>query len=356
MPLLVYVGTYTSGKSDGIYVYEMDAATGELSSAGLTGGIENPSFLAVDAERRRLFAVHELAGPREAPEGQVSAYAIESRTGALAHLNTTPTHGGCPCHVVVDPTGQTVIVANYLYGKVSVHGVRPDGGLSPAQVLDHQGTGPDAGRQEESHPHSTTLDLAGRYAFVADLGADKLWTYRLGPAAPTLTPADPPSAEVAPGTGPRHMAFHPSGTWAWVIGELSNTVTTLAYDAGTGRLTPGGSVSTLPDGFTGTSHTADIHVHPTGRWVYGSNRGHDSLVAYTVDEADGTLHDARLVSTGGRNPRNFGIDPSGRWLLAANQDTDSIVTFAIDPDTGDLSPTGAVRETPTPVCVRFVEL
>ncbi len=356
MPLLVYVGTYTNGASEGIYTYEMDPATGALALVGLTGGIDNPSFLAVDQERRRLFAVQELGGPREKPEGRVSAFSIESRTGSLRHVNTVATGGGCPCHVVVDPTGRAVVVANYLYGKVTLCGVGEDGGLTEAvRVLEHRGTGPNAARQEDSHPHSTTLSPTGAHAYVADLGADRIWCYALDPAGPALAPADPPYAEADPGAGPRHMVFAPSSRWMWTINEMGNTVTTYAWDAETGALARGASVATLPEGFTGASTTADIHVHPTGRFVYGSNRGHDSIVGYTVDDSDGSLHAPRFTPTGGRTPRSFAIAPGGGYLLAANQESDSITVFAIDPTTGALEPV-ASRPTPTPVCLRFVEL
>lgn len=355
MALMAFVGTYTSGKSQGIYTYEVEPANGRLSLVGITGGLRNPSFLAVAPDLGTLWTVQELAGSPDAPEGLVTALERETTTGSLREIVTVPTHGGCPCQLVVEPSGRLVLVANYLYGTATVHRVLEGGGLSEAtQVLLHEGTGPRADRQEGSHPHSWTLSLDGRFGFVADLGADRLWRYRILADEGRVEPFG--SVAMPEGSGPRHCAFHPSAKWLWVIGEMGNTVTTLAYHADSGALEVLGEAPTLPAGFDGPSNTADLHVHPSGRWLYGSNRGHDSIVAYAIDESDGSLHEATWTSTGGRTPRNFGLTPGGGVLIAGNQDSDSLAAFHVDPATGRLESAGPPIESPAPVCIRFVEL
>ncbi len=352
----VYVGTYTGAKSEGIYRFEMDLKTGVLTPRGLAAKTTNPSFLAVHPNRRYLFAVNEVARFEGKPTGSVSAFAINPADGALTFLNAQSSGGTGPCHLVVDPTGRNVLVANYGGGSVASLPIREDGRLGePTSVKQHQGSSVNPARQKEPHAHSINLDAAGRFAFAADLGVDKIFVYQFDANAGTLTPHDPPAISVEPGSGPRHFAFHPSGKFAYVINELTLTVTAFRYDAERGVLTPLQTISTLPpdtpsQGFS----TAEILVHPAGKFLYGSNRGHNSLVVFAIDPQTGKLSYVEHESTRGKTPRNFAIDPTGRWLLAENQDSDTIVTFSIDQRTGALEATGAEYEAPSPVCIRFV--
>lgn len=351
--MLVYIGTYTRGESKGIYVARFDPASGALELTGQTAELRNPSFLARHPNHRFLYACSEIGGFEGTRGGAVAAFAIGA-DGGLTLLGQQPTHGAAPCHLVADATGQVVLAANYSAGNVAVLPIQADGSLAPAsQVIQHEGKGPNAQRQEGPHAHSVTLSADNRFAFVCDLGLDKVLGYRLDPAAATLTPNDPPFAATHPGAGPRHFAFHPSGRFAWAINELDSTITGFAYDAERGALTELEHLSTLPEGWTGTTHCADVHVHPNGKFVYGSNRGHDSLVIFAVDEATGKLSLVGHESTRGKIPRNFALDPSGRWLIAANQDSDNLVVFAVDPATGRLTATGGEVSVPAPVCVLF---
>ena len=350
----VYVGTYTGGGSEGIYVLEMDPGDGSLSMPVLAGAAENPSFLARHPDGRFLFAVGEVSEVEGKPGGAVRSFAIEPADGTLSPINLKSSGGAGPCHIVVDGEGRNALVANYGGGTVAVLPIGPDGAFEgPSDVEQHQGSGPDPRRQDGPHAHSINLGPSGRFAVAADLGLDRLFVYRYDPEAGTLTANDPPSAAVEPGAGPRHFTFHPDGRHAYVINEMASTVTALDYDAEAGTLSPTTTVSTLPEGFDGSNTTADVHVHPSGRFLYGSNRGHDSIAIFAIDEQTGALTPAGHCSTGGRTPRNFNIDPSGRFLLAANQDSDSIVVLRIDPETGALEPTGASVEVPKPVCILF---
>jgi 6-phosphogluconolactonase len=346
---VLFVGTYTGRGSVGVYAYHFDPDTAALTLGAVAEGIENPSFLAVDSARGRLFAVEETG-----PEGAVSAYSYNPESGALTFVNRRPSQGAHPCHLCVDRSGRWVLAANYSSGTACVLPVDQTGRLLDASaVVRHTGSGPHPDRQEGPHAHSITLDPTERFALVADLGLDRVMVYRFDAGAGTLTPAEPPWAQLHPAAGPRHLAFHPTGPFVYVINELDSTLTACAWEAGEGALRPVQTVPTLPPDFAGISHCADVHVSPSGRFVYGSNRGHDSLVIYAVDASTGLLGYVGHEPTQGRNPRNFALDPSGRFLLAANQDTDAIVAFRLDHDTGRLSPTGQVTHTPTPVCLCF---
>lgn len=350
----VYVGTYTTKRSEGIYLYRLDMASGALTLIGKTSGVANPSFLALHPSGRYLYAVNELGEFAGQRSGAVSAFSVDPQTGGLAFLNQQPSHGLHPCHLSVDRAGRFVLVTNYSSGSVAVLPIQEDGRLGPAtDVVQHRGSGVDPRRQEGPHAHSVTLDAANRYAFVADLGLDRVMVYRLDPVHGRLTPNDTPWVQVKPGAGPRHFAFHPRGRYAFVIHELDSTLTAFAYDDALGTLTERQTLSTLPPGFTGTSYCADVHVAPSGQFVYGSNRGHDSIAVFSFDADRGTLACLGHTSTQGKTPRNFAIDPTGTYLLAANQDTDSVVTLKIDPQTGHLTPTGHVAEVPMPVCLKM---
>ena len=354
--LFVYVGTYTSRGSKGIYQLAMDPKTGKLEQVGVTENIINPSFLAIHPGGRYLYAVNEVGEVAGKKGGAVTAFEIDSASGSLKKLNQQWTGGAGPCHVSVDPRGEFVMCANYGGGSVSMHPIREGGRLGDMTAfVQHGGSSVDKSRQEGPHAHSINADSAGRYAVAADLGLDSLIVYKIDRASASLDSNDPPAARVAPGSGPRHFAFHPNGKRAYVINEMLCTVTAFNYDASKGALTEIQTISTLPDGVKPGYSTAEILVHPSGKFVYGSNRGHHSIAMFAVDADSGRLSFLGTESTQGKTPRNFGIDPSGQFLLAANQDSNNIVVFRIDQKTGRLTPTGHSIEVPTPVCVRFLK-
>ncbi len=353
--MLVFIGTYTGSGSEGIYVSHFDTSNGELSSPELAGEAVNPSFLALHPSGRYLYAVNEVGDFQGQKSGAVQAFRIESPSGKLRPLNQVLSQGGAPCHLVVDSTGQYVLVANYSGGSVAAFPVREGGRLGPACAFhQHEGSSTDPRRQTAPHAHSVQLDPREKFACVADLGLDQIKVYHFDTEAGTLEINDPPFAKVASGAGPRHFAFHPTGKYAYVINELGSTVTAFAYDGSSGRLTEQQTVSSLPEGFSGTNHTADVRVHPSGRFLYGSNRGHDSLAVFSIDPETGRLKLVEHESTQGKTPRNFGIDPTGQFVLAANQNSNSVVVFRIDLQNGELDATGQRIEVPAPVCVKFL--
>ena len=353
--LRVYFGTYTRrGGSKGIYLSQLDLTTGTLTAPILAAATDNPTFLALSPDGRFLYAAGGSVTVHGARSGAVTAFAIDPATGKLTLLNRKSSGGKGPCHVVVDATGRHALAANYSSGSVVSLPIARDGRLGPAaSVVQHKGSSANKRRQSGPHAHSINLDAANRFAFAADLGADKLFVYRFDPAAGTLKPHDPPAVTLAPGAGPRHFAFHPGGRFAYVINELHSTVTAMAYDRQAGTLTELHTVTTLPGDFTGPNSTAEVQVHPSGRFVYGSNRGHDSLAIFAVDAKTGRLKPLGHQSVGGRTPRNFGIDPTGRYILAANQNSNTVVVFRVDPATGRLTPNGSRITVSSPVCVKF---
>ncbi len=355
--VLVYFGTYTGEKSKGIYVSRLNPETGALSAPQLAAETRNPSYLAVRPGGSFLYAVSEVNEVNGKPGGAVSAFAVQRDTGLLKPLNTQSSGGGGPAHLIVDKTGGNVLVANYGGGSASVLPIEPDGTLkAPSAVVQHTGSSVNQARQKEPHAHSVTVDAANRRAYVADLGIDKVMIYRFGAADGSLTPNTPASAAAKPGDGPRHFAFHPDGRFAYVINELLMTVTAFGVSSSDGGLTEVQTISSLPEGqavvqgFSG----ADIQVHPSGKFLYASNRGHDSIAVFAIDAKTGRLTRVQHEPTGGSTPRGFGIDPAGRFLLAANQRSDSVVVFRIDPATGRLTPTGHTASLGSPVCVKFV--
>jgi len=362
---LVYVGTYTEpilfgtgrilqGKGEGIYIYRLDLSSGVMERIGKATGITNPSYLAFDSTRRFLYAVNELKTYEDKPTGTISSFAVDPKTGKLEFLNKRLTHGTDPCHVLVDKKGKYVFVANFMSGSICVLPVLDDGSLGEASdFIQHQGSGIDPARQKGPHAHAVTLDRTNRFAFVPDLGLDKLMVYKFDPRRGMLEPNDVPWIKMKPGAGPRHIDFHPGGRFAYLINEFDSTLAALSYDGRKGTFNVLQIVSTLPEGFSGESTCADVQVSPSGAFVYGSNRGHDSIVIYKIDLRTGRLTTVGHVPTQGKTPRSFGIDPTGRYLLAANQDSDTIVTFQVNPKTGILLPTGHVTQVPTPVCVKF---
>jgi len=350
----VFVGTYTDGANQGIYRFAFDPRTGEPGPVRLAAKSKNPSFLAVAPGGRSLYAVSEVDAGGGQPGGAVSGFAVNPETGDLTPLNQQSSGGAGPCHLVVDKAGKNVLAANYGGGNGVVLPIGPDGRLGERSAFfQHTGSSVNPGRQKEPHAHSINLDPANRFAFVADLGLDKVLIYKFDPARGTLTPNDPPYAQTAPGAGPRHFAFHTSGKFAYAIDELDSTVTAWTYDPDRGALSDLQTISTLPEGVSTPNYPADVHAHPSGRFLYGSNRGHDSIVAYAIDPASGRLTLAGHQGLGVKNPRNFAIDPTGRFLLVANQDLDTVVVFRVDPDSGRLSPTGHTLKVPKPVCLKF---
>ena len=353
--LIVYIGTYTTGKSKGIYLYQMDTHTGQLTPAGNGPQVANPSFLTIAPSHKFLYAANEIDNFQGTHDGAVSAFAIAPKTGELTLLNQRPSRGSGPCFVSMDSKGKHVLVANYGSGSVAVLPTGADGKLGAAtSAIQHEGKGADPSRQEGPHAHSINLDAANHFAFAADLGLDKIFVYRFDAANGTLAPNATPFASVAPGSGPRHFAFHPNGRYAYVINEMKSTVTGFTYDKEAGTLKEIETISTLPETFTGENSTAEVQVHPSGKFLYGSNRGHNSIVIYAIDADTGKLTLIGHEPTQGKTPRNFGIDPTGAYLLAANQDTDTVVVFRINAQTGKLSPTGQTLDIPTPVCVKFL--
>ena len=358
-PYLMYVGTYTQTTSpaahrdEGIFVFRFDAETGALERLSAAGGILNPSFLALHPTGRYLYAASEILDYQGKESGAVHAYARDPKTGALTHLNEQPSIGTWPCHLSVETTGRYVLVANYLSGSVLMLPIRADGSLGEtADFVQHQGSSVNPQRQEGPHAHSIMVSPDNRFAFAPDLGQDKVICYKLDLERGKLMPDEAPNTQVAPGAGPRHFDFHPNGKWAYLINEIGNTLSAYAYDAARGALTLLNTVPTLPAGFSGTSHTADIHVHPSGKFVYGSNRGHDSIAICAIDQGTGQVSVVGQDSTQGKTPRNFAIDPTGTFLLAANQSTDNIVVFRIG--RVHLTPTGHRAQVPAPVCLKLI--
>ena len=352
----VYFGTYThGGKSQGIYVSRLDVQSGRLSSPVLAARVVNPSFLAIAPNRRFLYCVTEIGSYQKKRTGAVAAFALNRQNGSLEELNRQPSGGAGPCHLVVDATGRNVLVANYGGGSVAVLPVDELGRLKkPSCVIQHRGSSVNPRRQKGPHAHSINLDRNNRFAFAADLGLDKVLIYRFDPQAGTLEPNDPPFAKMAPGSGPRHFAFHPNGRFAYVINEMLCTVTAMRYAPATGALEPFQTVDTLPRPRQSGDSTAEVQVHPSGKFLYGSNRGHDSIVIFRIDPTSGRLTLVGHEPTRGKTPRNFGLDPTGRWLFACNQNSDTVVVFRIDQQTGRLQPTGQVLQVPVPVCVKCV--
>jgi 6-phosphogluconolactonase len=353
---IVYIGTYTRQQSKGIYAFRFDPATGKTTSIGLVAETANPSFLAIHPNRRFLYAVNEVASFAGQRTGSVSAYFIDPETGRLNLQNTVSSRGDSPCHLTVDQGGKWLFVANYGSGSVAVLPVREDGSLGEASgFMQHTGGSINPTRQQGPHAHEVVLSPDNRFALVPDLGLDRVVVYRTDLRKGLLAPNTPEFAKIEPGSGPRHLAFHPNGRFAYVINELQSTVAVLAYDPEKGSLEELQTTSTLPKDFAGNSTCAEIAVHPDGRFLYASNRGHDSIAVYAIDGIKGTLTHIEHVATLGKTPRSFAIDPTGAYLFAANQGSDNVVPFRIDRRTGHLIPTGDVLAVPLPVCVTFLD-
>lgn len=346
--LYLFIGTYTAKTSEGIYIYRFNTKTGNFAPVNIAKGIKNPSFLAFSPDKRFVYSVAEMNG------GAVSAFAFDKKSGTLTLLNTQPAEGNGPCHVEVDKTGKWVIVGNYGSGSLSVLPVQADGSLGKAtQTIQHEGNSINPERQEKPHVHSINIAANNEDIFVPDLGTDKIMTYSLNAQIGQLTAGNPPFTETTPGAGPRHFTFHPNGKFAYVIQELNATITGFNYKKG--KLEPFQTVRTLPNEYKGRTWCADIHISPDGKFLYGSNRSHESLVIFSIDQKTGQLSYVGHQNVLGKTPRNFMIDPTGKWVLVANQDTDNIVIFSRDAKTGKLKATGKEIKVSMPVCLKLME-
>ena len=354
----VYIGTYTAGDSQGIYRFDLDLASGRATEPELAAKATNPGFLELHPNGKYLYATG-LSGLSDDGSGTaVTAFAIQS-TGNLKPINTEPTKGVAACHVTVDPQGKNLLVASYSSASTSVLPIRGNGGLEPVSDVathDEPGSNVNTRRQEAPHPHSVNVDIAGRFAFVADLGIDKVMIFKFDADRGTLTPNDTPYVKLEPGGGPRHFHQHPNGKFAYANNELTNTLAALSFNEETGELKQIHSISTLPQGFNDENTTAEVRVHPNGKFVYVSNRGHESIACFRMDVSTGRLTPAGHTPVQGVQPRNFNVDPSGKYFIVANQATENVVIFRIDVASGKLEPTGQQLKIATPVCVRFLEL
>jgi 6-phosphogluconolactonase len=352
---LVFFGTHAEGPGRGLSVARFDVATGAITSPSLVAEAAAPAFFVLSADGRRLYTCNSLDTYQVQAGGAVSAYAVDPKSGRLTLLNEKPTGGGEPAYVSLDATGRFVLVANYNGGSVAVFALGPDGRLAERTAfVQHEGRSVHPERQTGPHAHCIRTDPSNRFALVADLGLDKVLVYRFDSRDGSLRPNDPPWVALAPGAGPRHLTFHPGGAFAYVINELASTVTAFAWDSARGTLTERQTISTLPAGFGGASTGAEIEVHPSGRWLYASNRGHDSLAVFAVDRDTGRLALIEYVPTRGHTPRNFAFDASGRWLVVTNHDSENAAVFRVDSESGRLAPMGQPVTLPNPFGVRLL--
>ncbi|MFH0760938.1 MAG: lactonase family protein [Bacteroidota bacterium] len=348
----LFIGTYTTGPAEGINQARMEMLSGNIRLEKVNPGIENPSFLAISPDGNFLYAVNETGEYEGMPGGSVSAFRMGQDGSELTFLNSRSSLGAHPCHLTVSRNGKFVLTANYTGGNVSVLPVMDDGSLGEAvEMQQHSGSGPNTQRQGKAHAHSVNLSPDNRFAYVCDLGIDKVMIYRFNDRTGKLSPAETPFFRTAAGAGPRHFVFSPDKNRVFLINELNSTLSSLFVDTKNGILTEIQTVSLLPAEFSGENTGADVHVHPNGRFVYGSNRGHDSITVYSADRKTGRLKLMQHQATLGRTPRNFAIDPSGSYLLAANQNSNSIRVFTISRKTGMLAPTNNFLTVPCPVCV-----
>jgi 6-phosphogluconolactonase len=352
---LAFIGTYTNKTdSKGIYSFRFDPKTGQLTPIGLAAPSQDPSFLTIAHNGKYLYAVNELSTFNGKSSGAVTAYSLDHKSLKLTELDQVPSGGADPCHLSLDQTGKYLLVANYTGGSIASFPIASDGRLGPATFFgQHTGSGPNKERQEAPHAHYITASFDNRFVFVVDLGLDEVLIYRFNSANGALTPNDPPFAKLAPASGPRHLAFHPNKKFAYVLSELNSTVTALAYNSQKGSFSTLQTLSTLPKEFSTHNDTAEIVVHPSGNFLYASNRGHDSIAVFSINSAKGTLTPAGEFPTQGKTPRYFGLDPTGNFLLAANQESNNITIFRINHVTGALTPTGPPAEVPAPVDIVF---
>jgi len=344
-----FIGTYTRLGSEGVYTLRLNGDTGELTQLSVATGLENPSFVALDPTGDHLYAVSESNGFNGS--GGITAFSVNRSTGELTQINQQSTGGPGPCHLMIDDTDSVAIVTNYAGGSVSIHPINADGSIGEyTDFVQHVGSSVNKQRQQEAHAHSVNIDNANKRAYVCDLGKDQVLIYDIDIANGKLSLAS--TVDEAAGEGPRHFTFHPSGKYVYVNNELGNTITVYDLESD-GTLSPKQTESTLPSDWTGVSHTADIHVSPDGDYVYVSNRGHDSIAIFSIDQSTGNVTAIGHESTQGNTPRNFAITPDGKFLLAENQDSDTIVSFKRESD-GTLTPTGSILNLPDPVCMQLL--
>jgi 6-phosphogluconolactonase len=354
--MLLYVGTYTEKGSEGIYVFNFNLKTGALTKLHAVKDVVQPSYLVVNKSRTYLYAVNELVEYEGKKSGSVSAFAIDQKSGNLSLINRQPSLGDAPCHISITDNEKFVLVANYLGGNVSVYPIETDGKLGVSvDLVQHTGFGANKERQEAAHAHSINLDNKNRFAIAADLGIDKVMIYQFDDKTGKLTPnSAQPFFQTQAGAGPRHFAFHQNGKFAFVINELTSSITSFAFDENRGMLSELQTISTLPKTFSGANTCADIHISPNGKFLYGTNRGHNSLAVFKIDEKTGKLKFVQHQSTGGKTPRNFTISPNGKFLLAANQNSDSINVFKVNEKSGKLTATANSATVSMPVCLKFI--
>jgi 6-phosphogluconolactonase len=345
----LFIGTYTKGESRGIYSVELDRATGALSGPVLAAEAPNPTFIALSPDRGFLYAV--CAGP-----GWASSFRVDRATGALSTVQqTAPGTGPTPCHIAISPDGRIAVAANYHLGLAAAIPLAADGTLGTPRVVAHSGKGPHPTRQTTSHVHSANFSPDGRFAVVCDLGLDRVFTYKIDPAAVALVPGSPPFVAASPGAGPRHLSFGRDGRHAYVINEIDSTVVAYSFRAQHGALSPLQTVTVLPPGYSGEATAAEVRVHPNGRFVYGSGRGPDTIAVFAVDAASGTLSLVEIVPCGGKGPRNFTLSPDGQWLVCAHQDSNTLCSFQVDGGSGRLRRIPGTLPVPMPVCAVFLD-
>jgi 6-phosphogluconolactonase len=350
----IYFGTdsHPPSKSKGIYLSRLDAITGKIDEPKLAAQIGDPGWQVIASGGKFLYTIGTMNNHRTS---SVAAFSIDSASGALTALNEQPSKGKDTTHIDVDPAGSCAVVANYGSGDISVLPIESDGKLGEVSaVIKHTGSSVNPDRQRHPFPHSCNFDPTGNFVLAPDLGVDKVYIYRFDAAQRALSEGSPPTVAVAPGSGPRHMSFHPNGKFAYLINEMGGTVIAYAWDAGEGQLLPLQTVSTLPSGYSGKNTSAEVRIHPNGRFLYASNRGPDDIAIFEINPAAGTLTPVGRQSTQGKGPRDFMIDPTGQFLFAANQYSDTVVIFRINAETGQLTPTGGVLNVPTPICVTFL--
>lgn len=348
-----YVGTYTGGKSEGIYRCRLDLGSGAVRIESVINGVTSPSFLVTDSGRGRLYAVCETAEFQGMPGGSVMAFAVNRESGEARVLNSRSTRGADPCHVTIDPSGRFVVVANYSGGSLAVYPLSKDGSLGEeTDFVQHTGSSI-LPRQKGPHAHSLNFDPVGRFAYAADLGLDKVLVYSFDGQRGKLVPATPPWAGIKAGAGPRHLAFSRNGQTVYVANELDSTLAIFSVDPVTGGLELLQTISTVPHDFNGDNFPADIHISPSGKFVYCSNRGHDSIAVFVINQRTGTLSALQYEPTGGKWPRNFAIDPTGQFLLVANQKSSTITVFGVDTESGAITLRNQKLEIPDPACVVF---
>ena len=350
----IYLGTYTrNGPSEGIYAVQLDRDTGALSAPELVAAAVDPAWITLTPDRTRLYAIH--AAPTQA-----RGFSVSPTKAALTPLPTAATAASAPAvnppsHLAIDATGRVLLAANYRDGFVAAIPLRADGSLGEPHLIRHDGRGPHPTRQEKPHVHSVTLSPDNRFVIVADLGLDRVYSYALDAANARLAAASPPFVATAPASGPRHFKFGADGRHGYVINELNSTITAFDYEATRGAFAVLQTVPTLPADFKGASTTAEVRVHPNGRFLYGSNRGHDSIAVFGVDSSSGRLTPVEFVPSGGRTPRNFALSPDGRWLVCGHQDTPVITVFRVDPQSGRLARMQGTAAIPSCVCVLFYD-